>query len=197
MRSFVPFVVLVAVSACSSAPPGSSEPPPIAPTAPFRPQVLLEALLVDVPAADRATLTERSLAEVARSPDAHVIATPHLMAVDGMPAEIRISSGHEPSPPSFEWEVRADVTLDGKIRIETTLDVGCGARTRHTFVVASEHTMTLDPSCPAEDARAVAFLVRPRLLRSQEDVRALQRTWQDAHPASAVTTATATSIPPP
>lgn len=183
-RSLTGFVMLLA-SACSSA----SAPAVDAPESNAAPRVLVSAMLFDAPADGRAPFgsaaparnvspetPELSLYDLAKQAGARHVVAPTALAADGAVARMSIPSASPDDAADtpfgrYRLDITPHVDEQGRVQLGVDFDVA-GTNAKTTLVVEDKQIVVLSPEALVDDRRIV-LLVRPTIVRSEADLKAI------------------------
>jgi hypothetical protein len=163
---------VLALAGCASHGPAPAE---LAAQSAVAPRIYVEAVLLRVPNEQVGTLGGRSLADLASRRDGSVLGAPHALLDDRRQAQFAFG---EPSPSdgealSYHWTCEPSVLNDGRVRLGITIAAE-EVRLAHTTVVLADGQSVVAPtSAPGRPGEALVLVVRPEIVRSQEDLRAI------------------------
>ncbi|MDC0677728.1 hypothetical protein [Sorangium atrum] len=172
---------------------GSREPAPARSPQPADspPRVFVDAMLIDMHPDDVARLAGKSFDEIAADAGVRVLSGTHVLATDDVTAEIAITRGERllplqrALPPQtesdrdehdFRFEVRPRLVEPDAVHLRVVLELdGRPTHPQHVFsssaIVRNRHFVPFRTDFPAHGERLVVLLVRPEILRDQEDWR--------------------------
>lgn len=155
------------------------------------PQVLVDAALFHAPPQAAAAGSAGDAAAIAETIDAldaadvEGVSTPHVLATDGVPAEISISDEH-----GVRLRVLARVQPSGEVHLaldaEHSSATTAPARLQASVVVPDGQVAMVRAPAGAGDDRPLAMLVRPSVIRQQADLARIMTCKRDAARRQAV-----------
>jgi hypothetical protein len=164
--------------------------PPAAagPAGPGVPQVFVDAALFHAPTEVVAAQPAGQAAPVADAIDAanvESVSTPHILATDGVPAEIAISGERD-----VRLSVLARVEPSGAVHLDLDVEHGSAAtapaRLQASVVVPDGEVAMVRAAAPDGDGEHLAMLVRPFVIRREADLARIMTCKQNAARSHAV-----------
>lgn len=164
--------------------------------------MFVEAMLLDAPLHRVPTLGEKRFGELAADADIQVLSSLHLLAAEGVAAQMETTQDRRlPAPPDepatpetridpgahdLRFRVTPHLIAPDRVRLELALDLeGQPAPHVHsvktTLLIAPQQTAILGTELVAREERRVVLLVKVEVLRTEDDWRrALDRRVRDA-----------------
>ncbi|XXX74480.1 hypothetical protein WMF30_43220 [Sorangium sp. So ce134] len=172
---------------------GSREPAPARSPQPAGspPQVFVDAMLIDMRLDDMARLAGKSFDEIAADRGVRVLSSAHVLTTDDVTADIEVTRGERLLPAQgalapelelgraehdFRFEVRPRLVEPDAVLLHVVLELdGRPTHPPHTLngraIVRDGQFVPFRTDFPAPGDRLVVLLVRPEILRDQEDWR--------------------------
>ncbi|WP_437935578.1 hypothetical protein [Sorangium sp. So ce341] len=182
----------VLTTACGSREPAPARSPQPADSPP---RVFIDAMLIDMHPDSVPRLAGRSFEEIVADRDVRVLSGAHALATDDVTTDIELTRGErlapaqrapapEPAPEielslaehDFRFEVRPRLVEPDAVHLRVVLELdGRPTHPPHTFsgsvIVRDSQFVPFRTDFPARGERIVVLLVRPQILRDQEDWR--------------------------
>ncbi|WP_437809265.1 hypothetical protein [Sorangium sp. So ce1078] len=153
--------------------------------------MFVDALLIDVHPDDVTRLAGKSFDEMIADRSVRVLSGMHVLATDNVAADIELTRGERVLPPQHalpseieldlaehdvRFEVRPRLVEPDAVLLRVILELdGRPTHSPHTlsssFIVRNGQFVPLRTDFPASGGRLVLLLVRPEILRDQEDWR--------------------------
>ncbi|WP_437996806.1 hypothetical protein WMF26_38560 [Sorangium sp. So ce185] len=175
-------------TACGSREPALARSPQPADSPP---RVFIDAMLIDMHPDSVPRLAGRSFEEIVADRDVRVLSGAHALATDDVTTDIELTRGErvppaQPAPApelelslaehDFRFEVRPRLVEPDAVHLRVVLELdGRPTHPPHTFsgsvIVRNSQFVPFRTDFPARGERLVVLLVRPEILRDQEDWR--------------------------
>jgi hypothetical protein len=152
------------------------------PSGPGVPQVFVDAALFHAPTEVLAAQPAGQAASVAaaiEAANAETVIAPHILATDGVPAEVAISGGSD-----FRLSVLPRVEASGAVHLQLDVELDSGAtapaRLQASVVVPEGEVAMVRAAAPGGDGEQLAMLVRPFVIRREADLARIMTCKQNA-----------------